>query len=70
VTTAVPLSDDQVQGVAARLSRITGKQISVEPKVDPAIMGGLIARVGDTLIDGSTRSRLIALRKDLRGAAP
>jgi F-type H+-transporting ATPase subunit delta len=70
VTTAVPLSDEQAQGVAARLSRITGKQVSVEPRVDEAIMGGLIARVGDTLIDGSTRSRLIALKKELRGAAP
>ncbi len=68
VTTALPLTDDQVKGVAAKLSRITGKQVSVEPRVDEAIMGGLIARVGDTLIDGSTRSRLIALKKVLEGA--
>jgi F-type H+-transporting ATPase subunit delta len=70
VTTAVSLSDKQVEEVAAKLSQITGKQVSVEPQVDPAILGGLIARVGDTLIDGSTRSRLSALKKELRGAAP
>jgi F-type H+-transporting ATPase subunit delta len=70
VTTAVPLSDEQIKGIAARLGRITGKQVSVEPQVDPAILGGLIARVGDTLLDGSTRSRLLALKKELRGAAP
>ncbi len=70
VTTAVPLSDEQIKGVAARLGRITSKQVSVEPQVDPAILGGLIARVGDTLIDGSTRSRLLALKKELKGAAP
>jgi F-type H+-transporting ATPase subunit delta len=70
VTTAVPLTDQQVEGVAAKLSRITSTQVSVEPKGDATIMGGLIARVGDTLIDGSTRSRLVALKKDLEGAAP
>lgn len=67
VTTAVPLSGEQKADVAARLSQITGKTVSVEPVVDPAIVGGLVARVGDTLIDGSTRSRLVALKKSLQG---
>jgi F-type H+-transporting ATPase subunit delta len=67
VTTAVPLSGEQKADVAARLSQITGNTVSVEPVVDPAIVGGLVARVGDTLIDGSTRSRLVALKKSLRG---
>jgi F-type H+-transporting ATPase subunit delta len=70
VITAVPLSSEQEEQVAARLGQITGKQISVEPKVDAAILGGLIAQVGDTLIDGSTRSRLVALKRELEGAAP
>ena len=68
VTTAVPLTNEQKNEVGAKLSRITGKQVSVEPVVDPNILGGLIARIGDTLIDGSTRSRLIALKKSLRAA--
>jgi len=68
VTTATPLSSDQEGQVATRLGQITGKQISLETKVDAAILGGLVARVGDTLIDGSTRSRLLALKRELEGA--
>jgi F-type H+-transporting ATPase subunit delta len=67
VTTAVPLSDQQKVEVAERLGVITGKKVSVEQAVDPGILGGLVARVGDTLIDGSTRSRLVALKKSLQG---
>jgi F-type H+-transporting ATPase subunit delta len=67
VTTAVPLSDQQKAEVAEKLGAVTGKKVSVEQTVDPGILGGLIARVGDTLIDGSTRSRLLALKKALRG---
>jgi len=67
VTTAVPLSDGQKAEVAERLGQITGKTVSVEERVDPEIVGGLVARVGDTLIDGSTRSKLVALKKSLRG---
>jgi F-type H+-transporting ATPase subunit delta len=68
VTTAVPLSDEQTVEIAGRLSQITGKAVTVEQGVDPGIVGGLIARIGDTLIDGSTRSRLVALKKSLQGS--
>jgi len=68
VTTAVPLSDEQTVEVAGRLSQITGKTVNVDQAVDPGIIGGLIARIGDTLIDGSTRSRLVALKKSLQGS--
>lgn len=67
VTTAVPLSDTQKELVASKLGGMTGRQVNVETEVDPAILGGLVARVGDTLIDGSTRSRLLALKKELTG---
>lgn len=67
VTTAVPLSEEQKAGIAERLGQITGKKISVEQAVAPGILGGLIARIGDTLIDGSTRSKLVALKKSLQG---
>ena len=55
--------------VAKRLSEIIGKPVLLRPKVDPAIIGGIIIRVGDKLIDGSIRSKLAALRKDLGGVA-
>jgi F-type H+-transporting ATPase subunit delta len=67
VTTAVPLDDTERERVAQRLAAITGKQIRLETTVDPSILGGLIARIGDKLIDGSARTRLVALRRRLAG---
>ncbi len=68
VTTAVPLSDDETRAVAEKLSEISDKQVLVETQVDEGIIGGLIARIGDKLIDGSTRSQLAALKRRLREA--
>jgi len=68
VTTAVALSDDERLAVEQRLSQVTGKRVDVTAVVDPAIMGGLVARIGDHLIDGSTRSRLLALKRRIRTA--
>ena len=69
VTTAVPLDNDYQLKVAQRITDIVGKPVLLRPKVDPAIIGGIIIRVGDKLIDGSIRSKLAALRKDLGGVA-
>jgi F-type H+-transporting ATPase subunit delta len=69
VTTAVALSDDERRAIAARLSSLTGKQVDVTPVVDESIIGGVVARIGDQLIDGSTRSRLVALKRRLEGAS-
>ncbi len=68
VTTAVPLSDDETRAVAEKLSAISDKQVVVETQVDEGIIGGLVARIGDKLIDGSTRSQLAALKRRLREA--
>ena len=67
VLSAVPLSDDERRAVVQRLHDLTGKEIVLEAQVDPEILGGLVARVGDRLIDGSTRGRLLALRESLVG---
>ncbi len=69
VTTAVPLADEERSAVAAKLSSLTGKQVDVTPVVDESIIGGVIARIGDQLIDGSTKTRLLALKRRLAGAA-
>jgi len=69
VTTAIPLDDDYQLKVAERITEIIGKPVLLKPKVDPNIIGGIIIRVGDKLIDGSLRSKLAALRKDLGGVA-
>ena len=67
VITAVPLSEDEGQAVVKRLKELTGKEIVLEARVEPEILGGLVARVGDRLIDGSTRSQLLDLRNRLAG---
>ena len=58
VRSAVPLTDDQKTRLAAALANATGKQIELKVIVDPSVLGGLVAQVGDTVIDGSVRSRL------------
>ncbi len=68
VTTAVPVSEAEARAVAEKLSEISGRQVVVETQVDEGIIGGLIARIGDRLIDGSTRSQLVALKRRLAEA--
>jgi len=68
VTTAVPLTDDERSAIAAHLSSMTGKSVDVTPVVDESIIAGVVARIGDQLIDGSTRTKLMALKRRLEGA--
>lgn len=65
VITATQIDDAQLQEIKHALERITGKTIIPQTKVQPEILGGVIARVGDEVIDGSVRYRLSALRKQL-----
>lgn len=69
VTTAEPLSDTAREMVRERLQRLVGKQIELRLTVDPSIIGGIVARVGDTLIDGSVVSQLRKLRTRLASAS-
>ena len=64
-TSAVPLSEDEVRAVTARLEAMTGGRIELDLKVDPDLLGGLVVRVGDRMIDGSVRGRLERLRNQL-----
>jgi F-type H+-transporting ATPase subunit delta len=66
LTTAAPLDDDLREQVKADLQRVTGKRIILHERVDPSILGGAIARVGDTLIDGSVRRKLSLLRQQIQ----
>ena len=69
VTSAVELEPDRRAALEHRLAEQTGRQVSVETQVDPSILGGLIVRIGDRLVDGSTRARLRALRTQLERVA-
>jgi F-type H+-transporting ATPase subunit delta len=65
VTSAIELSDEQHDRLTAALRRIYARPIAVHLEVDPEVGGGLIIRVGDEVIDGSTTGRLRALWRDL-----
>jgi F-type H+-transporting ATPase subunit delta len=65
VRSAIPLTDDQKSRLADALGRATGKKVEVKVVVDPSILGGLVAQVGDQVIDGSVRARLDQLRESI-----
>ena len=65
VRSAVPLDDGQRERLAEALSANLGKKVDVKVVVDPSVLGGLMARVGDTVIDGTVRHRLDRLREAL-----
>jgi F-type H+-transporting ATPase subunit delta len=65
VRSATPLDDAQVQRLGETLSRATGKNIEVKVVIDPTVLGGLVATIGDTVIDGSVRHRLEQLKESL-----
>ncbi|MCI3949321.1 MAG: synthase, delta subunit [Acidimicrobiales bacterium] len=67
VRSAVPLDDDQRTRMAEALGRATGKAVEVKVVIDPEVLGGVVAQVGDTVIDGSVRSRLDELRERIGG---
>lgn len=62
VTTAAPLSDAYYARLQAQLEKMTGKQVVVDRKTDPALIGGVVTRIGDRIFDGSLRTRLQSLR--------
>ena len=68
-TSAAPLSQDEVRAVTARMEQLTGGRVELALDVDPALLGGLVVRVGDRLIDGSVRGRLERLRNQLVSGA-
>jgi F-type H+-transporting ATPase subunit delta len=63
VRSAVPLDDTQQRRLAEALSGATGKQVELKVVVDPSVLGGLVATVGDTVIDGTVRHRLDQLKE-------
>jgi F-type H+-transporting ATPase subunit delta len=67
VTTAVPLAKEEQEKLARHLGRIVGKKVEIRSDVDPDVIGGFIARIGDRLLDGSIRSKLAMLKKEMAG---
>ena len=65
VTTAIPLDEEDKKRLSERLAELTGTRIMLTTKVDPDVIGGFVVRIGDRLIDGSTKNKLDSLRKSL-----
>jgi F-type H+-transporting ATPase subunit delta len=62
VRSAVELTDDQKQRLTAALESATGKKVELKVIIDPSVLGGLVAQVGDTVIDGTVKTRLQQLQ--------
>ena len=63
VQSAVALDAGQVARLEAALSKATGKRVQAKVVTDPALMGGLVAKIGDTIFDGSVKSRFQEVRE-------
>ncbi len=69
VTSAVDLDERTIEGIGKRIEEETGQRVELTSKVDPEVLGGIVVRVGNTIMDASVRSRLERLRKQVARAA-
>ncbi|HYY20319.1 MAG TPA: ATP synthase F1 subunit delta [Thermoleophilaceae bacterium] len=69
VTSAVQLDESLVRDIGDRIRRQTGREVELESHVDPDVLGGLVLRVGNMVLDASVRGRLEQLRKQVARAA-
>jgi F-type H+-transporting ATPase subunit delta len=65
VTSARPLDPSQLSQIITTLEQLSGKKVSVTRREDPSLLGGVVAKVGDTVYDGSLRTQLRTLRDEL-----
>lgn len=68
VLSAVELTDKDFKALEEKLSAMTGKNIRLTVKIDPSIIGGLVVRIGDKVIDGSVLKRLSVMKKHMKDA--
>ena len=69
ITSAVELDEQTVEKIGKQIGEQTGKQVQVSTEVDPDVLGGLVVRVGNTILDASIRHRLDQLRREVARAA-
>jgi F-type H+-transporting ATPase subunit delta len=68
VTVAEPLKDQHVDALRDALKAVTGKEIDLDVKVDPGILGGLVVKVGSRMVDSSLRTKLNAIKHAMKEA--
>ena len=69
VTSAIELDDELVKGIGERITEQTGRRVELSSEVDPDVIGGLVLKVGNMVLDASIRNRLEKLRKQVTQAA-
>ena len=69
VTAAVELDEELVKGIGKRIEEQTGRKVELSSNVDPEVLGGLVLRVGNMVLDASVRNRLEQVRKHVAKAA-
>ena len=67
VISAIELSDELKSNVQTVLEKLTGKKVELTTSVDPSIIGGIIAKVGDLVLDGSIKTQLAGLKDSIKG---
>lgn len=65
VTSATPLSPEKTRALEESLSKVTGKKVEITTSVDPELLGGVVARIGSTVYDGSVKTQLAQMRQEL-----
>ena len=68
VVTAIDIDDALKAKVKETLEKITGKQVVLNTETDPSIIGGMIAKVGDLVLDGSIKTQLAGLKESIKGS--
>jgi F-type H+-transporting ATPase subunit delta len=65
IVSAIDLPNEDLEKIIERFSKVTGKEVHVNVEKDPSLIGGLVAKIGDTLYDGSIRTQLYAIKEML-----
>ncbi|HEX6164026.1 MAG TPA: ATP synthase F1 subunit delta [Vicinamibacterales bacterium] len=65
VTSAAPLSPEKTKALEDSLSKVTGKKVELSVSVDPELLGGVVAKIGSTVYDGSVKTQLQRMRQEL-----
>ena len=65
VTSAAPLTPEKTRALEESLSKVTGKKVEISASVDPDLLGGVVARIGSTVYDGSVKTQLTRMRQEL-----
>jgi len=65
VTTTTPLAPERTQAIQRALNRVTGRAVRLTTRVDAAILGGMVARIGSTVYDGSVTRQLAKMKERL-----